>query len=136
MKADRWGQRFETFVRALELLREPIHSGVERLNTLEKEGLVQRFQTCLELAWKTLKDYLESEGFPFTAATPRSVLKEAFAAGILEDGQVWMDMLDHRNLLSHTYNEKTFEAALDAVEQSYRPAFEALKQWLSARKAS
>jgi len=29
------------------------------------------------------------------------VIKEAFAAKIITDGQVWVDMMLHRNLLSH-----------------------------------
>lgn len=34
-------------------------------------------------------------------STPRQVLKGAYAANILPYGQVWIDMLEHRNLLSH-----------------------------------
>ena len=41
--------------------------------------------------------------------------KDAFAAKILGDGQVWIEMLDHRNLLSHTYNFESFEEAVEAI---------------------
>ncbi len=36
---------------------------------------------------------------------PREVIKESFTAGLIADGEVWMDMLQKRNLMSHTYNE-------------------------------
>jgi nucleotidyltransferase substrate binding protein (TIGR01987 family) len=80
--------------------------GPAALNPLEKEGAIRRFEYCFELAWKTVKDYMEQSGFVFPIVTPRQVLKDAFAARIIADGQVWIDMLDHRNLLSHTYSQK------------------------------
>jgi nucleotidyltransferase substrate binding protein (TIGR01987 family) len=98
----RWKQRFQNFDRAFLLLREALASGPDVLNQLEKEGVVQRFEFSFELAWKTVRDYMEEDGFIFSTITPRQVLKDAFAAKVLPDGQVWIDMLDHRNLLSHT----------------------------------
>ena len=130
----RWKQRFQNYERAVALLHEPIDHGVEGLSTLEKEGMIQRFEFALELGWKTLKDYLDYEGLVIAPVTPRNVVKEAFGAGILPDGQVWIDMIDHRNLLSHTYDEKTFEAAVLAVRDRYFPALEALHAWLQGRK--
>jgi len=132
----RWQQRFQNLDRAIQLLRQPLAGGVERLSILEKEGLIQRFEFKLELAWKTLKDYLEYSGVVIEPATPRNVVKEAFAAKIVADGQVWIDMLDHRNLLSHTYDEKAFCAAVDALADRYLPAIIALHTWLSERTAS
>ena len=130
----RWEQRFRNYDRSVALLREPIDAGVERLSALEKEGMIQRFEFALELAWKTLNDYLAHEGLIIAPVTPRNVLKEAFAAGILPDGQVWIDMLDHRNLLSRTCDEKTFEAAVLAIRDRYFPALEALHAWLRQRR--
>ena len=96
----RWKQRFQNFDRAFVLLRDALENGPETLNQLEKEGVIQRFEFSFELAWKTLKDFMEQDGFVFATITPRQVLKDAFVAKILPDGQVWIDMLDHRNLLS------------------------------------
>ena len=129
----RWKQRFENFDRAVNLLHEPIQQGVETLNDLEKEGVIQRFEMAVELAWKTLKDYLENAGIAMQPVTPRSVVKEAFAARIIEDGQVWIDMLDHRNLLAHTYDVETFENAVQAINLRYFPVLEHLCQWFKER---
>lgn len=63
----RWQQRFDNFDRALGLLREALANGPAALNQLEKEGVVQRFEYTLELAWKTIKDYLEGSGVVLTA---------------------------------------------------------------------
>ena len=95
---------------------------------------MQRFEYTLELAWKTVKDYLEQSGVVLSAVTPRQVIKDAFAARILDDGQTWIDMIDHRNLLSHTYDAAKFEEAVDAIHGRYLAAFAQVRDLLGARK--
>jgi nucleotidyltransferase substrate binding protein (TIGR01987 family) len=126
----RWKQRFQNFDRAYVLLRQAMENGPAALNQLEKEGVIQRFEYCFELAWKSAKDYLEASGFVFATITPRQVLKDAYAAKILTDGQVWIDMLDHRNLLSHTYNQAGFEKAVEAIHTRYLAAIGNLHEFL------
>jgi len=132
----RWRQRFQNFDRAIVLLREPVERGVDTLSALEKEGTIQRFEFATELAWKTLNDYLQFQGQTLATVTPRNVIKAAFAARILSDGQVWIDMLDHRNLLSHTYDESTFDQAVIAVRDRYMAALEELHGWFLERRIS
>ena len=129
----RWKQRFQNFDRAFVLLRDALENGPDALNQLEKEGVIQRFEFSFELAWKTLKDFMEQDGGVFTTITPRQVLKDAFAAKILADGQVWIDMLDHRNLLSHTYDLAKFAEAVNAVHERYLDAFDHLHEFLQGR---
>lgn len=118
----RWRRRFANFGRAHALLSEALEHGPAMLSPLEKEGVVQRFEYTLELAWKTIKDYLEAEGAVISPVTPRVVLKAAFEARILADGLVWIQMLDHRNLLSHTYDLTVLSEAVDAIANRYLPA--------------
>ena len=126
----RWQQRLMNFERALRLLREAMANGPKALNQLEKEGAIQRFEYCFELAWKTVKDYMEASGVVFDVVMPRQVIKDAFAAKVLNDGAIWIAMLDHRNLLSHTYNPAVFEQAVEAIHQHYLPQLEQLHQFL------
>ena len=126
----RWRQRFENFDRALGLLREALANGQENLSPLEQEGAAQRLEYTLELAWKCMKDYLEDSGVTISPATPRQVIKEAFVAKIITDGQTWIDMLNHRNLLSHTYDFAVFEEAIRATEDRYLPTLQSLHQFL------
>lgn len=125
----RWKQRFQNFDRAYVRLSEALEHGPTALNQLEKEGVVQRFEYSFELAWKTVKGYLEEGGFVFEIVTPPQVLKDAFAAKVITDGQVWIDMLDHRNLLSHTYDQSSFEKAVAAIATRYLPAITALHEF-------
>ena len=129
----RWKQRFENYERAFGLLDDALADGSESLSLLEREGVVQRFEYTFELAWKTLKDYLEEGGLILATVTPRQVIKEAFAARLLEDGQVWIDMLDHRNLLSHTYDSEVFSKAVEVISDRYLAALESLRDSFAGR---
>ena len=131
----RWIQRFQNFDRAFLLLRSALEErGLEQMSELEKEGLIQRFEYSYELAWKTMKDYLEEQGTIINPVTPRNVIKEAFSAQIIADGQVWVDMMLHRNLLAHTYDFSKFKEVLDAVVERYLDAQEQLPEWFLTRQ--
>ena len=123
----RWKQRFQNFDRAFLLLRSALEEKpLAQFNRLEQEGLIQRFAYTYELAWKTAKDYLEDQGAVFEEITPKTVIQAAFAAGLIRDGQTWVDMRLHRNLLAHSYDEQKFTELLRALETKYLAALGSL----------
>lgn len=129
--APRWLYRFDNYRRAFSLLREAIELMEEKEPTqLEKEGTIQRFEYTIELAWKVMKDYLESENFVFGQITPKAVIRKAFEAKLLEDGQTWMDALDARNEMSHAYDLESFEIVIEDIRRRYLRAFDALHEKL------
>jgi nucleotidyltransferase substrate binding protein (TIGR01987 family) len=128
----RWKYRFANYRRAYTLLREALDQG-EPLSQLEKEGLIQRFEYSTELAWKTLRDYLECEGLVLEQITPRTVIRSAFEAGIISQGETWQKALDARNLMSHTYDLKVFEQVIADIRSSYLSAFEELYDFLATK---
>lgn len=135
MRDTRWEQRLENLEKAAALLAEAVKDREHRsLSALEKEGVVQRFEYTFELAWKTLKDYLEHQGLQLVEQSPRAVIKAAFAAGVLSDGQAWIDMLAHRNPMSHTYDHARFEEAVQAIAANYQANIEAAVDYLRARR--
>lgn len=129
-KEIRWRQRFVNFEKAYRQFHAAIVE-FEKLSVLEKEGLVQRFEYTFELAWKTLKDYLESQ--EVAASFPREVIKSAFHYGLIIDGDTWMDMLEKRNLLSHTYDEERFNIALKKINEEYYAAVTQVYNMLKER---
>ena len=130
MSADaklRWQYRFDNYRRAFLLLRE----AVERMESasltqLEKEGLIQRFEYTWELAWKVLKDYLEQQGVVLETVTPLAVVRAAFAARLIADGDGWIQALETRNRMAHTYDFAVFERAIESIRATYLPLFDAL----------
>lgn len=67
--------------------------------------------------------------------TPRSVIREAFAAGMIGDGQGWMDMLKDRNAMTHEFNCATFERVAANIHGRYLHLFETLRTWLGEEEA-
>ncbi len=99
----------------------------------ERAGLIQFFEISFELAWKVLKDYLEDEGF--TVVSPRDAIKQAFQAGLLDDGHVWIDALKDRNLTVHTYEEKIALAVEQKIRSVYFPALQGFAQTFALKIA-
>lgn len=127
----RWVYRFDNYKRAFFLLREGMELQEEReLTQLEKEGIVQRFEYTWELAWKVLKDYLDAEGVTLDKITPASVLRAAFEAKIIHQGERWMQALDARNKMSHTYNFEFFEEVVKEIHANYLHLFDNLYETL------
>ena len=117
----RWKQRFENFQRAIKLLQEVPEMDLSKLSFLEKEGIIQRFEFTLELAWKTLKDKMEFDGLILDRISPKMVLKEAFQTKYINNIELWLEMIDDRNLLSHTYDFKFFEEIIPDIQLKYTP---------------
>ena len=135
MQDIRWRQRFQSFQKAYRLLHEALDGDWERLSDLEKQGVIQRFEFTFELAWKTLSDYLEFSGIVLEQSTPRNVIKQGYAVRILADGQAWIDMLEHRNLLSHAYDMTVFEEAVRQVATRYLGVIGELFDFLDKQSA-
>ena len=124
----RWKQRFDNFQRALRHLTLAMELKAQRpLSDLEQQGLIQGFEFTHELAWNVLKDYLEMEGIQGLVGA-RSTAREAFKRGLVRDGEVWMDMIEKRNLSSHTYNPDVANTLALSIAERYYPAFRELQQ--------
>jgi nucleotidyltransferase substrate binding protein (TIGR01987 family) len=127
----RWLQRLSNFKRAFLRLKEA--GDRSDLSELEQEGLIQRFEYTYELAWKTLKDFLEYQGYTNIAGS-RDTFSQAFQRGIIKDGDAWMEMIKSRQLTSHTYDEEEAEEIVQIIIESYIPMFQSLLKFLEEEK--
>jgi nucleotidyltransferase substrate binding protein (TIGR01987 family) len=119
----RWRQRSSNYRRALARLAEAVAlSGQRPLSDLERQGLIQAFEFTHELSWKTLKDFLASRGIEELYGS-RDTTREAFAQGLITDGEAWMDMIKARNLTSHTYNPEVADSVTRDILMRFYPAF-------------
>ena len=119
----RWIQRFSNYKKALLQLEAAVKISIERqLSDLEKQGMIQGFEYTHELAWNTLKDYLEYQGNNSIKGS-RDATREAFKIELISDGEAWMDMIKSRNKSSHTYNEETANDIVTAIINIYYPLF-------------
>lgn len=117
MNPKRWGQRFQNYEKAFFQLEKAL--AIPNPSETERAGLIQFFELAFELAWKTLKDYLDLEGFQ--TKSPRETLKQAYQSNLIKDGHDWIIALDDRNLTTHTYDEATAQKVADLIRTKYFP---------------
>lgn len=92
---ERWLQRFANFETVLSRLEGHLQARADFSDPDLLAGLVLRhYAFCFELAWKSLRDLLAWNGID--AKLPRQVIKQAFATGVISNGQLWIDMLENR----------------------------------------
>lgn len=126
----RWKQRFSNFEKAIHLMLELRTLDVANLSQLEKEGVIQRFEFTLELAWKTLKDKMEYDGLILEYISPKVVVKEAFQAKYIDQIEPWLKMIEDRNILSHKYDFAIVEEIIPTIVTEYCSTLEALYKQL------
>ena len=125
----RFRQRFTNYEKSLGHLKMTVEK--ESLNEIEKAGLIQFFEVGFELAWKVMKDYLVAEGYE--VKSPRETIKQAFQYGLIEDGTLWLEALEKRNLSAHTYDESILNELEKLIVHTYYPMMEKLKNVLAKK---
>ncbi len=119
----RWRQRLVNYTLAFTRLSEAVElAGQRTLTSLEQQGLIQAFECTHELAWNLMKDYFYWQGNSALSGS-RDATREAFARGLVADGEGWMAMILSRNQTSHTYNQVLAERIAAQVLERYFPLF-------------
>ena len=118
-----WRQRFQNFNKAFSQLSGAAALAQQRpLSDLEQQGLIQAFEFTHELAWNTLKDFLQERGAANLFGS-KDATRQAFAAGLIENGEIWMAMIGSRNRSTHTYDQTTADEIARAITTSYLAEF-------------
>lgn len=119
----RWQQRFANYKKALQQLQSAVELSEQRsLSNLEKQGVIQAFEFTHELAWNMLKDYLQDQGNQNIKGS-KDATREAFKVELIANGELWMAMIQSRNVSSHTYNEHIAEELVNVIVEQYFPLF-------------
>lgn len=117
MKEIRWKYRFDNFSKSFKVLSRSLK--IAEPSEVERGGVIQFYEMTFELAWKTIKDYLQEEGFE--VKSPRTAIKLGIQIELLENAHDWMDALDDRNLTAHTYDEETAKKVYKSIKNIYFP---------------
>lgn len=127
-----YDSKLNNFIKVLHKLEEGLLQ-YDGKNELLRDGLIQRFELTFELAWKTLKEVFEDEGL-IGLNSPKSVLREAFSAGLIKDEKLWINMLKDRNLTSHMYSESNAVEISGNIKDKYVNALNELKDKIVERR--
>ena len=123
----RWQQRFSNFNKALSQLKRFIDKG--ELNELEEQGIIKSFEYTFELAWNTVKDFYEDQGDTGIQGS-KDAFRLAFNRGLINEGEIWMQMVADRNNTSHSYDERIAKEISESIFKRYYNQFINLKNVL------
>ncbi len=118
-------EKYEKLISATERLKQAIADYDNVHLDSVRDGVIQRFEFCTELAWKTVREYLIEQGYT-DINSPKSVMKTAFSDGLLTNENGWLEILESRNITSHVYDEKTAETVFESIKTVYAPLFSEL----------
>ncbi|MFD2759921.1 nucleotidyltransferase substrate binding protein [Lentibacillus juripiscarius] len=113
MKKERLYERLEDYKRAVSRLNEG--TSLEIKDDIVYDGVIQRFEFTFELSWKLMKDFLEYTGLT-ELRSPRGTIREAYAYGLIDDGDQWIDMMVDRNKTSHLYDEEESRVIYEKIK--------------------
>jgi nucleotidyltransferase substrate binding protein (TIGR01987 family) len=121
---DYFDAKIATFEQALKTFEDAL---LENPSQLERDGAIQRFEYCFDLAWKALKRFLEKRGL-MDLNSPRSVFMAAYAEGIIEDEILWSTIILKRNTSVHTYNQQLAESLFSELPLYYNAMYNLLQK--------
>ena len=121
----RFEERQSDYKKALLKLKEALQ---EEPTEIVIDGILHRYEFTFELAWKTIKDYLEYMGIVNKVGSPRENIQLAYQQDIINDGELWIEMMLSRNSLSHLYDEETSRKIYNDIKNKYIQAFEKLEE--------
>ena len=143
-KDTRWVQRFEKYNKAFKLLDELMkEKPQQKQSKAEKLGFIKSFELVYELAWQTLKDFLECEYADRlkneakngnTISGSGDAFRYAKKYKLLARSDALVAAIKDRNLTVHTYNEDTANDILDHILNRYYDAFKELHEVLLEQK--
>lgn len=105
----------EELKKAIQTLEEAIHFS-EQITSNEvqfkiaRDACIQRFEYCIELAWKVSVKILGS-----LTKFPKQAVREMARADLISSAEVWLDFIEARNSSSHSYDEETAQAVFKQI---------------------
>jgi len=115
--------RLKRYLRDFKIALDNLKNAVDEAHTdLEIDGSIKRFELCYELGWKLMKEVLADLGI--ICNSPRICFKEAFKNGLIDNEEMWLAMIEDRNLLVHTYNFEVSRDVFENIKRYYLNLFE------------
>lgn len=127
-------KKYENFSRALANLKEGAETK-EPYTVVEQVGVAGLFSICFEQSWKLMKEILDNHGrTDDRVGSPRSVIKLAYQCGMIDNCEGWLELLEARNILAHTYSDEQALAIIRRIKPEFIPLFEALKNEIAEKE--
>jgi nucleotidyltransferase substrate binding protein (TIGR01987 family) len=100
---------FDPLERALKQLEEGLKlAQLEPKNELLRDGVIQRFEYSMDLAWKFIQRYLRhvAQVEESSIRSKKDLFREAARLQLIADSGDWIGHYNARNETSHVYNSE------------------------------
>lgn len=120
-------KKYDNFSNCLSVLKK-VDPEKAKDDEIYRTGIIGQYNLTFELAWKLLQAVLKLHGVNGAdVGSPREVLKLAYKVGFVNEEDIWLKMLKHRNTSVHIYDEEEIDELVVLIINSYIPVFERLK---------
>lgn len=128
-------KKYKTFKKTLENL-ETVKNIKEPYSVISRTGIVGLFNMCCDSSYMLIKNILEFQGYIFPVTTfPATIIRTGAEFGLFDDESIWNDIIDTRNMLSHSQDEDTTMKAIEKIKSEFIPVFEKLDQDIADKLA-
>jgi nucleotidyltransferase substrate binding protein (TIGR01987 family) len=96
-----------------------------------RAGVIQNFEFCYELCWKTLKRKLQlssSDIARIDTLSYQDLIREGAQKGWIKNADKWLQYRHERNLTSHTYHVETADRVFKSAVTFYDDALALLQK--------
>ncbi|MBW9158168.1 MULTISPECIES: HI0074 family nucleotidyltransferase substrate-binding subunit [Clostridium] len=94
-----------------------------------RDSIIKKYETLEDLTWKLLSKIFKASGLEIN--NPRGCYKQAFKEGLINDIEIWNDILLSRNSTAHIYDEQDYEEIKNKIISDYTGVIEDLLSNLS-----
>ena len=131
----RWHLRLEHYTAAVAGVADAVERVIQAADDeLIMAGAIQRFETCWELGWKLMRDYLRWAGNPVEVPVAINVIRAGFQANLIDDGDLWVAAMKDRNLMSHVYDPDEFRRIVARIVSLYLTMFQRLERRMAGER--
>lgn len=95
-----------------------------------RDSIIKKYETLEDLLWKLLSKIFKASGLDIN--NPRGCYKQAFKEGLIDDIDIWNNILLSRNATAHIYSEGDYEAIKEKILKEYIYAIEKLLQKIAS----
>ncbi len=125
---ERLKRTFSDFEKSFQNLKVAVENATDDLDI---DGAIKRFELTYELSWKVIKLYLEDLGI--ICKSPRECFKQAKVNGLIDNEELWMEMIETRNRLVHEYSAEFSREIFEEIKTKHVKILEDLYKTLKER---
>ena len=115
---------FGQFKEAYSRLKEAIN--IKEESDIKRDAVIKRFEFSYELLWKTYKRIARLQKLDYF--NPKACFQFAFKSGLIEDEELFLEIIDARNKTTHVYSEEEAKKIYNFIKEKIINVFDAAEK--------